>query len=136
MLNDKSKLPAAPSQLIRLAVSDLEKCERHGGYRIVFDKFCEPDNQDFCVSPAGAVMVQTLAAEYGIKHLPREFGPDRDRLLAIDFFAHGYRGAGLHLCGHKNRVRAPDRITPYQTNRAAFKRELLAVAGSLEAEGI
>ena len=97
------QLPDRPSELLRLAVNDLEKAERSPKYEIEMGHWHFPLDDDLCtVCMAGAVMAFTLDVphdeEYAV--LSRSFDADtRGKLHALDDFRRGYVGDALRILG-------------------------------------
>lgn len=83
----KPRLPSVPSELIELALRDLELTEADDRYRVNMDRWHELDGEDVChVCLAGAVMAQTLQLDPGDNIAPYHYSPSEDggRLLALD----------------------------------------------------
>lgn len=136
------KLPDKPSQLIRVALRDLEKCERSKKYKIDMDMWYSPNG--VCkVCLAGAVLAQTLKFKSS-EHLSL-YGNDcglsddtRNKMSAIDGFRCGGIQYGLSEIGRKCGPRLPNTmaVEDYHFNKAAFKRDMRKMAAMLAKEGL
>jgi hypothetical protein len=132
-----SSLPDKPSELIRLALADLVKCERSKKYRIHMSDWHVPNSQ-CAVCLAGAVMAQTLGADITEERMPCDYDESlADPLNALNNFRVGNcTGAfrTLDLGRHKGE-RFRRVITHYHTSPAAFKRDMHTLAADLEEAG-
>jgi len=102
MLTASQPLPGKPSALIRVALRDLEACEKGSRYEIDMDAWHLQDSSGFfcdtrChVCLAGAVMSQTLQVAMNQHLYPSEFDEDTaDKLIALDSFRVGDVTTGL-----------------------------------------
>lgn len=79
-----------PSELIRVALEDLEKCEADPRYRVDMSLWHEPHCGECYVCLAGAVMAQELGVGTTRRACPTSFDEDvRERLNALDGFRRG-----------------------------------------------
>ena len=89
----KKKLPDKMYQLLRLALSDLDKCNKDKSYRLCMGNWHIPDVlDDVChVCMAGAVMAKTLNADKNkVLRLEDFKGLTRTKLRAIDYIRQLY----------------------------------------------
>jgi hypothetical protein len=150
-------LPEKSSDLIELALQDLEKVERREEYRvemsysfhapIVLD-LGEGDRAVCSVCFAGAVMAMSLNTSPDKELWPEDYRSpgNKQRLYALDYFRRGLVWQGLELVcewGHESaRTRAPKIpaqvcITPYSKRSAgAFKDDMRRLAELLRREGL
>jgi len=95
-----NKLPDKPSELLILAMEDLEKVEKSDHlYTIDMGSWVEHDYYDgkCAVCHAGAVMVGTLGADIKKSYDPSDFDPDTKRKLrAIESIRRGDIDAFLY----------------------------------------
>lgn len=150
-----NKLPDRPSELIRVGLADLEKCEESPDYSIYMGSWHEPRSKTcvcgYCeaarsekpnyacmVCLAGAVMAMSLGALPGKRVSPERYDEHSEsRLLALDCFRGGDVGAGLcELSLSTDQVAYKRAITPYATNREAFKSDMRQLADDLEKAGL
>jgi hypothetical protein len=131
------RLPDAPSELIRLALSDLRKVEKDERYVVDMDEWHWPPPRGRChVCLAGAVMAGTLGVDPREYILPASFSLDSEKLRSLNTFRLGFIGHGLerlygvgHLPeGVPDHVDVPD----YKRDRARFYDAMLAMADMLE----
>ena len=137
--------PTRMSDAIRMAVADMEVIERTPGYKIAFPVAWHEPHGEYCrVCFAGCVMARTLGAKPNQSVWfddPEIGGPDRKWMnifQALDAIRSGFVGVA--------RVRWPDgfsgvlpaqnwTVTDYSADPIAFKRDMLALADRLQAEG-
>ena len=100
------ELPDLPSELLALAMEDLERVEAHSHtYQIFMGDWHQPAvdggiRKKCSVCLGGAIMACTLGADPGKRYLPRDFCADTERKLnAIDNFRNGYVTQGFHDMG-------------------------------------
>lgn len=137
-----TKLPDKPSELIRLALADLEKVEASKEYVVTMSRYHEPNgahgSRRCQVCFAGAVIASTLGMPPEIDAFPESF--DRDtalKLFALNEFRQGWVSEGLgflvHLGyrgGHDSRI-----VTPYHVDPKQFKSDMHEIATELEGKG-
>ncbi len=140
MLDVPAKLPDKPSELIRVALADLEKCEKDPGYKIEMDVWHEPRSEggkcEVCL--AGSVMAKTLSVDRIMDADPSEF-PEAVhlKLCALDSFRCGEvteAFLGMRI-GDGIRQISDREIKPYSLNPAQFKEDMNRLADELEAAG-
>jgi len=130
------KLPEKPSDLILLAVNDLEACEQSDDYHIDMGDWHVP-HEKCCVCFAGSVMAQSLKGVIASNLGPQNFGDyNQIRLRALDRFREGYIEAGLERMGFGDQVfDGRDAIT-YEHYPTKFKQQMRQLASDLAAEGL
>jgi hypothetical protein len=137
-------LPDKPSELIRVALADLEKVERDERFSIDMDETYHGHvyGVSGCVvCLAGAVIAQQLAPGHEDCYIqPSDFesGSLRRKLRALNSFRCGNVAAGLsHL--RIDRIdmfmRSVD-ICPYEDDSDRFKSDMLKLANILEISGL
>ena len=110
-------LPNKTSELIRLAVSDLEKCEKDKSYEINMCAW-HTENYDSCaVCLAGSVMAKTLEEDWGAHIEPYNY--DIDTCVKLNVL---------------NDIRI-SMNTEYRDNPKRFKEELLEIVEQYENMG-
>ena len=146
------KLPEKPSELIRLALHDLELCEQDNRYFIDMENWHTPYGESISsllrnkclVCLTGSVMAKSLNADV-LEHLrPYNYkDKTKTKLLAIDEFRIGYVYQGIaslfpesfkhmkfnNLSGYRD-------IINYRKNPAKFKQQMHQLADDLEREGL
>jgi hypothetical protein len=135
----RSVLPDKASDLIEIALEDLEKIEKDPRYRIDMNKWHEPyqgpDGRPVClVCFAGGVMASRL----GIK--PTEWacttGPEAGKLDALDCFRNGDIESAYECLERENPLPDDDvTITPYCHYPEDFKSDMRNLAAQLRAAG-
>jgi hypothetical protein len=142
-----TKLPDKPSELILIALEDLEKCEADPIYKIDMGTWHEPLSYSKCeVCAAGAVMAQSLGARANWYRDPDWFEyPICDKLLAINSLRMGKISMAFYLLGFRSKK--PDFIEVFNDedsfdltelshfNRAEWNLHMQDLAGVLAAEG-
>ena len=149
------KLPDKPSELIELALADLEKVEKLPEvYDVYMPRWHRPSAGKCMVCLAGAVLAQTLSTDpkknIELSGSLDESGLDKDtwrKLRSLDDFRCGRIGEGLYEMGligideSYNRseleIEDEERIDDdlYAESPMRFKAELRNVADRLRAEG-
>ena len=131
-LPDGTYLPDKPSDLLQLALDDLQKTENDDRYVINMDVWHDPGPPDNkCrVCLAGSVMAQTLQGSPWLQLRPESFDDGKIdlQLCAIDHFREGdvtlaldileYRFVPATLNDHMD-------ITPYKDNPTIFREDML-----------
>lgn len=138
-------LPNKPSELIRLALTDIARAERSKRYAIHMGVWHSPQGFspeeglpcDVCF--AGAVMAFSLGAQPDKDTVPETFGEKNARKLnALDNFRAGYIRAGLSAMDFEQ----PAELTDYQSvgsyyeDRLHWKRRMRVMASLLERNGL
>ena len=125
-------LPNDPSELIRLAIADLERAEHDERYEVDMMVWHEPIGEVCCVCLAGALMAGTLGTDVGESFISSDFSDDDgDKLRALNCFRTGEITEGLGLLG----IYRPGwmiAVCPYDDDPDRFKREMLELADTLE----
>lgn len=134
------KLPDTPSALIRLALLDLEKCEKSKRYEVNMGEWHTPNG--VCkVCLAGSVMAQTMHCSPQKLLVPNSEFFDRDtytKLSALNEFRTGSIEFGFYDIG----IDKPDSIpndmdvADYHLGPTRFKRDMRKLATMLAKEGL
>jgi len=138
---NKNKLPDKMSELIRVAIVDLEKVENlPEKYKVNMDIWhATLDQDEFCsVCLAGSVMAQTLGAKSTDNIRPYYSHLNVKKLIALNALRAGYvDSASRHMQYDKalNSLRFDRGITDYHTNAEQFKKEMLKLADDLQEAG-
>jgi hypothetical protein len=116
-----------PSELLELALNDLEKCESDPKYKIEMSNWLEHRDEVCEVCMAGAVMAQTLKC-YHLKEATPENFTDlwEGRFDAIDSFRIGYIAQGFDDLDLEFPDDLPQRIevTHYIDDDVKFKKDM------------
>lgn len=133
------KLPDKPSALIRLALRDLEKCERSKKFTIDMSTWFEP-NGTCRVCLAGSVMAQSLKCSTAHELVPcmTDIG-DRDlcdKLDALNEFRCGAVADALDVMEAEPASFSSFEVCPYESSGTKFKRDMLKLATLLAKEGL
>lgn len=132
-------LPDKPSELLKVALEDLQKCERDYRYRIRMIVWHHPLEDGTClICMAGAVMAQR--SDCGPMHdvEPADFNPEtRNKLMAIDAFrlgecANAFAWMGLSSDDGIDFNRS---IIQYATGPVSFKADISQLIKDLKAAG-
>lgn len=135
------QLPDKPSELIRLALSDLRKCEGDPNYEIRMEEWHRPgtDGETCWVCLAGSVMAKSLNAERDCFLYPTDFGTEGwKKLQALNSFRNGNLVYGLQYLGihEKPGIAFTTRITSYSDNREQFHLDMESLAALLQNHGL
>lgn len=140
-MNDITTLK--PSELIRVALADLEAVEKDDRYRVdmrVWHGRSDESKEGPCfVCLAGAVMAKSLGADLYNYLVPYDFGEEIDyRLIALDSFRQGFVEAALvHLSVEPVVGVVPYMtVVPYEDNPVRFKADMHTMATHLEEHGL
>ena len=141
-----TELPEKDSDLIRLAVADLEKCEAMPDvYKVDMGDWHLPvwnltvDEAPRCsVCLAGAVLAQTFEVPSNVPAVPGSRigdteidGNETERLLQLDMYRRGIDDSLSKLVPRKRWI-----VPPYYRDAPAeFKLAMLRIADELEEEG-
>lgn len=133
------KLPERASELIRVALQDLERVENDANYRVDMDQWHHPTGGLCSVCLAGAIMTRVLAPDddiYG--RVCGMFDANSAmRLMALDYLRTGCIRVALDmLCEHSERFEPRRIIVPYDANPQAFREDMLKLADDLERAGL
>lgn len=135
------QLPKLASDLIELALNDLEKCEADPRYQINMGTWHKPikGSEAVCaVCFAGAVMAQTNMVDINENHNGSALSDaDEDRIDALNEFRCGYIREGLDRMGLTINDGVPDDFdaADYRVYPAKFKAEMKALASDLRQAG-
>lgn len=137
-------LPNKLSQLILVALKDLELCEKDPNYRVNMHTWHGPANDmqlfgdaPYCVvCLAGAVMAQSLEAPKENVFVPDDFKEDSRKLVALDYVINGCTISALVCMEQKTDFPILVPITPYAEDPIQFKADLFKLADELQAEGL
>lgn len=135
------KLPDKPSELLLLALHDLERAEMSPRYMIDMDQWHSP-NGACSVCLAGSVMAATLGVSERLEMHPDDFDNDTcQKLCAVDSLRKGFIGDALVEMGLDD-VAAPELmreewfVSDYDWDRDGFYEDMLSIVGILQAEGL
>ena len=137
-------LPDKPSELIRLALHDLELCEQDDRYSINMGHWHAPSKNKCYVCLGGSVMAKSLNADILKDLRPLDCNDKTEaKLLALDEFITGYIYDGIKLLRpesfkHMRFDNLSDKrdIIPYEENPEEFKQQMHQLADDLEREGL
>lgn len=128
-------LPDKPSELIELALADLEKVEAdREHYRVDMGAWHEPKYGLCYVCLAGAVMAKTMNFSRidSVDPVNSVHSPgDENKLMALNEFRVGMIDHGLHYMGITDKAELlPDRLEhePYAARPVIFKGQMRALA--------
>lgn len=133
------QLPDKLSELIRVALADLEKCEKDVKYKINMNVYHCGSHNDCHVCFAGVVMSQTLEAPIDVYLLPLDFGPAvGNKLAALDRLRKGEVKSALRILGYHKKVFTIERafVADYHEDPDQFKDDMRQLAARLESEGL
>jgi hypothetical protein len=152
--NKKTKLPNKPSALIRVAVEDLKQVERHKRlYKVDMDiyhcplSYFDDENNESIPDPkkpcyvcfAGSVIAKTLKADRTQELNPEDFDSDTyKKLEALNLFRIGMIEKGLYKMDleQPKYVAKEAKVVDYEDDPKEFKKEMLALANTLEGAGL
>jgi len=139
---DRDNPPTRMSEAIRMAVADLEAVEADPRYKVNMKTYHNPVGQTCYVCFAGAVMSATLnadpedylvhTAEWGAKWQAVLYFLNEVRLGEVRAAKRAWLTGEDQTLARRG---TPADVTLYEDNPAAFKRDMLALADRLEAEG-
>jgi hypothetical protein len=136
---DSNKLPDKPSELIRLALSDLAKCEQDNTrYIIDMHTYYLRDGKYCVVCLAGSVMAQTLEGNFDYVPNLVKTTTDCQKLYALNAFRVGDVADGL-TCMYEEQpefVPLQYEVPRYEDDKEGFKSSLYHIAGLLEVAGL
>ena len=100
-----SELPDKPSEMIRLALADLRKCEADPAYGVDMGLCHEPIDGVCYVDLAGAVMAQRLGADKTAEYAPKDFDRETEKKLkALGRLQWGTVGVALDILGVSDEI--------------------------------
>ncbi len=132
-------LPDKPSELIRLALKDLEACELDPKYQINMDSWHAPIDGKCAVCLAGAVMARTLDISPTRRVSPEDLGVDLFcRLSALDCLRIGCLENALQSLGIDAPPQLPKTVTTvdYHQDPNDFKNDMFELATLFEWHGL
>lgn len=147
----EKRLPELPSDLIKVALGDIERVEADSRYRINMGVWHSPIGYMIARSQcevcfAGAVIAKTLVDETIGPY--RQASPscfsayNRNRLVALDFFRLGRVYEGACEMGYQTAIRESEEtwddrtITSYYKDPSSFKRCMHKMANDLKKAGL
>lgn len=128
-----SALPSKLSDVIELAVRDLEACEADPRYVVDMNTWHETFPRSCGVCLAGAVMAKTLETPWRETRVPADFPDDDDwnRLWALNSVRKGHVDEALHYMGTPTVAGLDFPYVVYGRNPEAFKTRMREVARDL-----
>lgn len=136
-------LPDLPSDLIRVALADLSRCEADPRYEVCMHDWHavapSPSNNICHVCMAGAVIAQTLGAAFGDDIVPSDYtGEVRNKLEALNEFRIGRVNVALNTLGLSSLGKFGKMNIVYYTAECSeqFHLEMNMLADDLEKEGL
>src|SRR5687767_4349571 len=132
------RLPDKPSDLILLALHDLEAVEKDERYRVNMYAWHDPNGR-CSVCLAGAVMAGTLGASPNVHRAPFMFDDDtRWKLRSLDALRAGSISEALRywVVDRPHTLPPYDEPTDYEHDPEGFKNDMAMLAGILQAEGL
>lgn len=141
-------LPDLPSDLIRVALVDLRRCEADPRYKVCMYEWHIPGRDetgrsDYCyVCLAGSVMAKSLGADKETYALPNNYVESGEdvKLRAVNDFRSGYISVALAVMGLVNSIDNPvpnREIVEYsQDTIERFHTEMQVLAQELEEVGL
>ena len=137
MENTKT-LPDKASELIRVALKDLEACEKSEKYHIYMGTWHEPEptERPCAVCLAGAVMAQSLGAKTSEMYEPVDFDENENKLEALNEFRDGDLAAAFEWLGVEWEGESTVDVARYfDEDSSQFKEDMNNLADKLEAAG-
>jgi len=132
------RLPRKPSELIRLALSDLRKCEAAPDIKVNMNYWLVPIPGGCAVCLAGAVMRQSLGMipQKGLTPSSCDLDvQDADALRALNEFRCGRVALGCRGLGVDSQLMLDRSVPEYEEDREAFHAAMQQLASDFEAEG-
>lgn len=135
------KLPRVASELIRLALTDLERAEKSDLHRVDMDVWHRRVTYELCsVCLAGAVMAFSLEQEPDSILVPEDFDSHtKNALNALNEFRAGWPRAGLETMGvwyDEHDVPRTRMMAKYEHEPVKFKKQMVKLADDLERAGL
>lgn len=145
------KLPHKPSELLKLALTDLELVEKDNDYTVVMSTWHHRGEDGVCaVCLAGSVMAKTCNLDINESFICSEnkhMIKDQDKFIAIDALRKGYLHAALKRLKIHSSIY---NILPefyvlrdyqqmslsYNRSPSEFKEHMCTIIGILESEGL
>ena len=150
----EKELPNKPSDLIDIALNDLEACERDNYYIIDMNTWHSPARGNArppcVVCMSGAVMSKSLGISVHVKTSPDNFLEDaQKKLIALDCFRRGKNWdvmEGLSYMGVPQSkideitgigyVKQPFSVSPYHEDPAVFKTDMKSMSSIFSSHGL
>ena len=137
----KPKLPDLPSELIRLALADLEKVERQRKYVVDMAVWHSPESKRCVVCLAGSVIAKSLGGAIGDELGPASFDEATEKkLCALDHYRDGEVYAATVKLGREwpenEQLREIVDITEYSEDPDQFHADMHRLADDLEKAGL
>ena len=136
------KLPNKPSELIRIAITDLKKAEKSSKYKIHMGSWHTPAYNKCEICFAGSVMAFSLKRNPQDWLLPEDFTfKTEQKLEALNAFRTGQVDFGLNLLNNRHYLKDDYEIfnrdvIEYNKSPTKFKRQMLNLATDLENFGL
>jgi hypothetical protein len=145
------KLPDKLSDLIEVAVKDLEAVEQDPHYVVNMDTWHRAEAQEFRIGQqvfekepctvclAGAVMAKTLEVPRYWSKNPVDFRGENsteDKLIALDLVRRGFIDGALRQLGHVIDDAPYEFVPDYRNNSDEFKIRLRIIAQRLKGMGL
>jgi hypothetical protein len=136
---DITMLPDKPSELLTLALADLESVESDPRYVIDMDLWHKPYRDRCAVCLAGAVIARTMGESprvmLTVADFPEAISP---KLFALNDFRMGYISLALSDLGIRkpSSIPAGVHVTPYNIDRDKFFADMGAMAALLREHGL
>ena len=129
-------LPNKLSDLITVALADLTQIEAMPEtYTVDMTTYHRPENGVCHVCLAGAVIARTLDRA-PTEHVWTSKTGYQDHLQALNAARQGYVYPALRQLGQPTKFPSYVPITPYATNPADFRADMIALAANLATEGL
>ena len=131
-------LPDRPSELLRVALDDLRKCEADPRFKIDMSQWVMPQDGVCYVCLAGSVMIQELGASPKIGCLPSHFSEEvSDKLDALNEFRMGFIDAAYESLGQELPENLPEgiRVTRYNDDKEQFHKDMESLIKLLQEHG-
>jgi len=133
------ELPDKLSDLILVALEDLERAEASSRYKVTMGTWHLPGRDRCGVCLAGSVMAFSLGADPGAPTLPRDYPRCIDsKLYALNMVRGGEISAALETIDQEGRAHyfPHENMVIYSDSPENFKAQLRSVARRLAAEGL
>jgi hypothetical protein len=136
---DMTTLPDKPSELLTLALADLESVEKDPRYRVDMGDWHKPYPEYCSVCLAGAVMAQTINMSPKKLGVPSSFSKEiSGKLLALDAIRRGFVALAVSDLGIELPDDFPDYVPVayYERDRNKFFSDMRAMAALLREHGL
>ncbi len=132
------RLPSKLSELLTLALNDLNKTEKDKRYQIDMSDWHTPHAKACYVCLSGAVMAQTLKASPSLLKVPYHFDRVNNRkLVALELLRHGDVAGAVWVMKlpAMKEIQFNRNITQYSYDPRKFKLQMRALARALKGAG-